>query len=412
VVDWEFQVTLNSENIQPTRSTTTRRWFPRGGDPSGRFRVIPVEQEVRDDSRVETYEKFSEIIESSARFAVAECICRKEAAMLGRGCDKLLEACMMFDMAADYYIENGFGREISKEEAMQILAKAEEDGLVHHSSNHLGKKIFICNCCGCCCKALSHVNRHGNPDAIARSNYRAVVDPDQCNACEICVDRCQVDAIGMVDDVAAVDEGKCIGCGLCVSICPTEGISLARRTAEEASRIFTDDAELLQTLARTRTSNIFPVAPGSPLVEARNRGARQWSACPRARSVAAPEHDVAAPGDLGSELLRGLDEEDVVLAQQDQAVAGDPAQLADARIGVVVEDRHEVREQLGVAAALDRLQHREGGLRALRRVHPVQEHVLPCQLPAPRDDLVPALPAEGGRHQTAQPEARSAASGR
>jgi Fe-S-cluster-containing hydrogenase component 2 len=57
----------------------------------------------------------------------------------------------------------------------------------------------------------------------------------------------------MVDDVAAVDEGKCIGCGLCISTCPTEGISLARRTAEEASRIFTDDAELLQTLARDKS---------------------------------------------------------------------------------------------------------------------------------------------------------------
>jgi Fe-S-cluster-containing hydrogenase component 2 len=249
---WEFQVkNLNSENIRLYEKYYDEAMVPeRRRSKVAGFRVIPVEQEVRDDSRVETYEKVSEIIESSARFAVSECICRKEAAMLGHGCDKLLEACMMFDMAADYYIENGFGREISKEEARQILAKAEEDGLVHHSSNHLGKKIFICNCCGCCCKALSHVNRHGNPDAIARSNYRAVVDPDQCNACEICLDRCQVDAIGMVDDVAAVDEGKCIGCGLCVSTCPTEGISLARRTAEEASRIFTDDAELLQTLAR------------------------------------------------------------------------------------------------------------------------------------------------------------------
>jgi len=58
---------------------------------------------------------------------------------------------MTFSFAADYYIENGMAREISKEEAKQVLRKAEEDGLVHCSSNHKGDKMFICNCCGCHC---------------------------------------------------------------------------------------------------------------------------------------------------------------------------------------------------------------------------------------------------------------------
>ena len=251
---WEFQIkNLNGENIRLYEKYHEEALVPeRTKSKAAGFRVIPVEQEVQGDSEVETYEKVSEIIESSTRFAVADCICRKEAQMFGHGCDKLLEACMMFDMAAAYYIENEFGREITKEEAKQVLAKAEEDGLVHHSSNHLGKKIFICNCCGCCCKALANVTKHDNPDAIARSNYYAVIDPDECNACEVCIDRCQVDAIQLLDDVAAVDKDACIGCGLCVSSCPTEGISLARKAADEASPIFIDDAELLQTVARDK----------------------------------------------------------------------------------------------------------------------------------------------------------------
>jgi len=251
---WEFQVkNLNSENIRLYEQYHKEALVPeRRRSKTAGFRVIPVEQEVQKNSEVETYEKVSEIIESSTRFAVADCICRKEAQMFGHACDRLMEACMMFDMAADYYIENECGREITKEEAKQILEKAEEDGLVHHSSNHLGKKIFICNCCGCCCKALGFITKHGNPDAIARSNYYAVVEQEECNACEICVDRCQVDAIQMEEDVAAVDKAACIGCGLCVSDCPTEGISLVRKTADEASPIFTDDAELLQTLARDK----------------------------------------------------------------------------------------------------------------------------------------------------------------
>ena len=55
-----------------------------------------------------------------------------------------------------------------------------------------------------------------------------------------------------MDDVAEVDKDACIGCGLCVSSCPTEGISLARKTGDEVSSIFTDDVELLQTVAKDK----------------------------------------------------------------------------------------------------------------------------------------------------------------
>ena len=256
---WEFQLkNLNGDNIQLYEKYHNEALVPeRRKSKTAGFRVIPVEEEVQKNSEVETYEKVSEIIESSTRFAVGDCICRKEAQMFGHACDRLMEACMVFDVAADYYIENECGREVTKEEAKQILEKAAEDGLVHHSSNHLGKKIFICNCCGCCCKALGHMTKHGNPDAVARSNYYAVVEEDECNACEMCVDRCQVYAIQMEDDAAAVDQAACIGCGLCVSSCPTESISLVRKTPDEASPIFTDDVELLQTVARDKNKE-FP----------------------------------------------------------------------------------------------------------------------------------------------------------
>jgi NAD-dependent dihydropyrimidine dehydrogenase PreA subunit/predicted transcriptional regulator len=251
---WEFQLkNLNSENIQRYEKYHNEAMVPeRRRTKTAGFRVIPVEEEVKANPEVETSEMVSEIIESSTRFAVADCICRKEAQMFGHACDRLMEACMMFDMAADYYVENELAREITKEEAERILEKAEEDGLVHHSSNHLGKRMFICNCCGCCCKALGFVTKHGNPDAIARSNYYAVIDQDECTSCEVCVDRCQVDAIQMEDDVAVADREACIGCGLCISTCPTECISLTHKTADEASPIFADDTDLLQTVAKDK----------------------------------------------------------------------------------------------------------------------------------------------------------------
>jgi Na+-translocating ferredoxin:NAD+ oxidoreductase RNF subunit RnfB len=256
---WEFQVkNLTDENIKLYEKYHNEALAPsRKGIKTAGFRVVPVEQEVQDDSQVETFEKVSDIIESSTRFAVADCICRKEAQMFGHGCDKLMEGCMMFDMAADYYIENGFGREITKEEAMQVLKKTEEDGLVHHSSNHQGKKIFICNCCGCCCKAMAHINVHNNPDAIAKSNYYAVVEEDECTACETCVERCQVNAITMEDDIAVIDKDRCVGCGLCISTCPAECISLTRKSPEEAVPVFADEAEQMASLAKERNKR-FP----------------------------------------------------------------------------------------------------------------------------------------------------------
>ena len=49
--------------------------------------------------------------------------------VLGKGCNKLLEACMMFGAAADYCIEDDFGRGITKEEAPhRSSAETEEKG--------------------------------------------------------------------------------------------------------------------------------------------------------------------------------------------------------------------------------------------------------------------------------------------
>jgi len=154
-------------------------------------------------------------------------------------------------------IENGLGREISKKEALEVLVKAEEDGLVHHSSNTKDNKIFICNCCSCCCKALSHVIKYDNPTAIAPSNYIALVDTEMCTGCETCIERCQVGAIQMGDDLSVIDRQRCIGCGLCVSTCPEEAISMAQRKPEEMSVVFENQDEVLQSIAKEK-NKVYP----------------------------------------------------------------------------------------------------------------------------------------------------------
>jgi len=257
---WEFQLNnLSQENIK-----LYERYYEEGFVPSKKdsktagFRVIPIEKEIQGSTEIQPYEKVSEIIESNTRFAVADCICRKEARMMGEGCDKLLESCMSFGVAADYYIENGLGREISKDEAGEVLLKAEESGLVHFSMNHAsGGKVFICNCCGCCCKALANITKHNNPGVIAKSNYYATVDEETCNACETCVERCQVNAIQVDNDLAVVDIDRCIGCGLCVTTCPEESISMCHKEPDAVSEVFSDDNEMMQAMAK-ETNKPFP----------------------------------------------------------------------------------------------------------------------------------------------------------
>jgi NAD-dependent dihydropyrimidine dehydrogenase PreA subunit len=256
---WEFQLNnLTQENIK-----LYEKYFEEGMVPArrnrkiGGFRVIPVEQQIEGSTEIQPYEKVSQIIESQTRFAVADCICRKESRMVGKGCDKLLEACMSFGAFADFYIENGLGREISKEEAKKILLKAEEDGLIHCSINTAGNKLYICNCCGCCCKSLANVTKYGNPQAIVRSNYYATKDQETCTTCGTCVERCQVNAIKFENDYTVIDRDRCIGCGLCASTCPTGSITMVHKSPQEASPIFPGGKALLQAMGR-ETGKVYP----------------------------------------------------------------------------------------------------------------------------------------------------------
>jgi len=256
---WEFQL----NNLTPENIELYEKYFEEGMVPLGRnrklggLRVIPVEKQIEGSTEIHPYEKVSQIIDSHTRFAVADCICRKENRMLGKGCDKLLEACMSFGPSADFYIENGMGREISKEEAKKILLKAEEEGLIHCSINTAGSKAFICNCCGCCCKSLANLTKYGNLQAVVRSNYYATKDQDTCNACGTCVDRCQVNAIKFVNDETVIDRDRCIGCGLCASTCPTESITMARKSPQEVSAVFSSNKELLQAMGK-ETGKAYP----------------------------------------------------------------------------------------------------------------------------------------------------------
>jgi NAD-dependent dihydropyrimidine dehydrogenase PreA subunit len=195
------------------------------------LRTVPVGKSINAGLEVLPYERAEEIVRQQSKFLVAPCICRREHHVKGAGCDKLLEACLVFGWGAEYYARNGLGRFITLEETLEIIKKAEAEGLVLQPSN-AQDIVNICCCCGDCCQMLLHLKKHPKPALAVSSAFIAAYDMDLCEGCEACIERCQMEALAMEDGRAVLNPDRCIGCGLCVSTCPSGALTLARKLAE------------------------------------------------------------------------------------------------------------------------------------------------------------------------------------
>ena len=196
------------------------------------YRYIPVNRAIELTTQgVYDYEMMGNVIERARVIAVAHCPCRVSQQLRGRGCEHLLEVCLKFDDMAEYLIDRGFGREVTKGEAVEIIRKSEEDGLVHFVDNAQGDIKHNCNCCGCCCWNLGPIKRRKIPrDMIIATYFIMELDEEICNFCGNCVDICPVNAITIGDGSAVVDKEWCVGCGLCSTRCPLDALKLARRS--------------------------------------------------------------------------------------------------------------------------------------------------------------------------------------
>ena len=217
-------------------------------------RVIPIEQTLTATTNVFPFEVASKYIEDNSPITVSICYCRHEKRLLDLGCKYSDEVCLQLGPFAEFVKERGFGREISKTEALEILKKSAEAGLIHTSSNTSERIDFICNCCTCCCGILQGVYRFNDPVRSVSSNFEAALDADACTGCGDCVDRCQMDAITIMDDQAIIEMERCIGCGVCVYHCPTNALTLVSRVDfVEPPRSF---KELIEKQAAAKTKRV------------------------------------------------------------------------------------------------------------------------------------------------------------
>ena len=161
------------------------------------MRVMPVMSAIENDTHKASYDEISTLIEKAWAISVGPCSCRRSRRLMGEGCGHLEEdMCLYLNDNAINFSKNGEHRLITKEEAYDILRRAEDNGLVHEVNQALGfdDVTAICNCCGCSCYALRIAELFRSPNGVS-SNFIARVDKDKCVACGQCVENCQTNAV-------------------------------------------------------------------------------------------------------------------------------------------------------------------------------------------------------------------------
>lgn len=170
---------------------------PPGGAGIG-MHVIPVEKAISMENQSVDLEHLSYWLKKyEGHIGAGRCSCRASRKVLGEGvADDDYGWCIGVGDFADYCRETGKGHDITYDEAMAILKRAEENGFVHQITNIDGEnKIFgICNCNVNICNALRTSQLFNTPN-MSRSAYVAHVDKEKCVACGRCVEYCPAGAV-------------------------------------------------------------------------------------------------------------------------------------------------------------------------------------------------------------------------
>ena len=171
------------------------------------MRVMPVMSAIENNTHAASYDELTTIIDNAKAISVGPCSCRRSRRLMGEGCGHLEEdMCIYLDDNAINFSKNGEHRLVSKEEAYEILKRAEDNGLVHDVNQAPGFDgvTAICNCCGCSCYALRITELFRSPEGV-RSNFIARVDKDKCVACGQCVENCQPNAVKLGQKLCTTD---------------------------------------------------------------------------------------------------------------------------------------------------------------------------------------------------------------
>ena len=189
-------------SLKPMKGVTPM--IPVGGGGLG-MHVIPVEEAIPADTQTASYEQLSYWLKKYDNFAVGDCSCRVTRRLMGEGCGHLeKDMCIVVGELAEFAVKTERARPITYDECLDILKRAEDNGLVHQVTNVDGSdKIFgICNCCRCSCFGL-RTSQFFNTPNMSRSNFVAKIDDEKCVACGQCVEYCPANAVKLGQKIAS-----------------------------------------------------------------------------------------------------------------------------------------------------------------------------------------------------------------
>ena len=204
----------------------------------GKGKIVDVNQEVEMvKNDILPFEQAKIYIEQAQRISVMDCACRIHMKLHNNGVpvnEYPINVCMNFNTWADYDIEQGFGRELTKEEALETLTTAAKAGLVHTTQNITEKSTFICNCDRDCCVMLRGIRQFSNPNTVASSNFLPQYEIENCVFCKKCTELCPMYIIELVDEDnenkrIEINTNRCIGCGVCAFNCKSEAITMVKK---------------------------------------------------------------------------------------------------------------------------------------------------------------------------------------
>ena len=173
-----------------------------------------------------------EVFGNKDEIYVFPCVCRHGKSITDSGCDYEIprESCIAFGSMAKAWANWGYGRYVSKEEAIDILKEVREKGavhsVIHERDDYRLPVVAICNCCWDCCGILRPYNM-GSVALKYNASYTARIKDDaNCKGCGNCEKYCPTTAIKLKMEKATLNSDKCIGCGQCAFQCRQNNIEL------------------------------------------------------------------------------------------------------------------------------------------------------------------------------------------
>ena len=189
--------------------------------------TLPIYEEIQLKNTVLNLDSVKRYLYKAKKIAVKDCICRTKR----KHCDAPIDNCLLLNDAAEMSLSKSSSHEVSVDEALEIVERAHEAGLVPMAYIRTDTPKpegvnFICNCCSCCCGTMGVSLMFGRDAHLVKSIATTTTDDSKCTSCGICVDRCHFGARKVVDGKLQYDKDLCFGCGLCVDTCPTKAITL------------------------------------------------------------------------------------------------------------------------------------------------------------------------------------------